>query len=242
MSQFENPVIRFLNLAGTVVGLLTGLITLYAYVATDGNLLSLFGVKNFDELAAWARAFGERWTFGPLLTALALYGIVTVIVFALDRWELAPEYLGTLVLLFPLPGAWIWLFSDVVGAKGLLLFLFGYVGIPWLAIVAPLGTWFAVSEWLERRRAFVGIVHSVTRKTSVFLGYERIEYTLILTRDGDLPVKVTYGGGWPDERPPEPGARLRVSGRWDEGVFAASRIDALPTADAHPTAGGRIPE
>jgi hypothetical protein len=192
MYHSESRVIRILSIAGTVVGLATGLITLYSFVTKDGSLLGWFGVETFHELAVWAGSFGERWTFGPFLTALLVYGIVTAIVFALDRFYTAAEYVGTLLLLFPLPSAWIWLFSNVVSRNKLLVFLVGYSAIPWISVGALVFAMDAFEQWLKNRRAVVGIVREVKIGADMFLGREHTVYMLILDREASVPVTVKF--------------------------------------------------
>jgi hypothetical protein len=241
MYHSESLIVRVLSIAGTVVGLATGLITLYGFVVSNGSLLNWFGVETFGDLAAWARSFGERWTFGPFLSALIIYGIVAAVVFFSDRWDDAAEYLGTILLLFPLPAIWIWLFSDVVSVTWLIVFLIGYSAVPWLSLFVPSIAAFVISERFERRRSISGTVREVTAKDRMLLGRKHTVYTLIVDREADVPVKARYSPWWDEKSPIKRGASVRVFGRWQEGVFFANRIEAVSAAEVCESAETKIP-
>lgn len=224
MYRSESKLVNGLLIVGTVLGLIASIITIWALIVSDGPLLVPLGIDALNEVASWARSLGDNWTFGPLATALGVYGLVTAITFASEKWEEPTEYVGMLLLLFPLPGAWIWLFFDLVNTSTVVWFAVGYATVPWLTVAVPAMVAFLVSEWAEDRSALVGIARNVEKKSARFLNHERVWYTLILDRDGDVPAKVELHG-WMIRHEPKSGVHVKVSGRWRRGVFHASSVE-----------------
>jgi hypothetical protein len=123
-----------------VFGILSGAVTLIAYLFPDSDsLLETLGELLPDiggSLAGLADAvvqFAESWPLGPWLSALVAFLVIAILRFlaeyAFDLFTVEVTFSGVFaqaLVFLPLALLWIWIFSGVVTALGLVAFVAGY--------------------------------------------------------------------------------------------------------------------
>lgn len=137
----ENSASGCLSTVATIFGILTGALTIIAYLFPGrGSLLETLGklLPGMDHLfsgvARGVAQFSESWPLGPWLSALLIFLVIGIlrylaeVVFDLVTVDVTfSGVVGQMVIFLPLALLWIWVFSGVTTGLGVLAFLGGYV-------------------------------------------------------------------------------------------------------------------
>ena len=130
-----------LSIVATLLGILTGVLTIVAYFfPNSGSLLETLGrllprtYPFFIGLERGVTQFAESWPLGPWLSALVIFLFIGIlrylveVVFELLTVELTISGVISQALIFlPLALLWIWIFSSVASGFGILAFIAGYI-------------------------------------------------------------------------------------------------------------------